>query len=300
MMHIGAMNLAGVDLNLLTVFEALLSERHVTRAARRVGLAQPSVSNALARLRALFDDPLFVRAPGGMRPTPRAEALAPHVAAALAAVRAALETGRGFAPATARRAFRLAAADYTEVVLLPGLLARLGAEAPGVDLRVRPLGPGWAEEFDRGGLDAAVGVFPNLPKRFRRQRLLTEEFVGIARAGRVPEGLAAFCAARHVLVSQQGADAGAADAALAAIGQRRRIAVTVTGFQSLAQTVAAADLVAVTARRLAARMAAMLPLALFPLPMPMPGFALDLVLGPGAGAAEAWFGEVLAEVAAAC
>lgn len=302
---IDSMNLAGIDLNLLTAFEVLMAERHVTRAARRIGLAQPSMSNALARLRHLFSDPLFVRTREGMQPTARAEALAPHVAAALASVRAALESGQRFDPATARRAFRVAAADYTEFVLLPPLIARLGREAPGIDLRVLPLNAEtFAADLDRGRIDAAIGVFPDLPKRLLRRTLLRDDFVLIARRGHptiiTAPDLDALTAPGHILISQRGGDSGAADQALGRVGRERRIALTVAGFQSLPHLVAASDLVAITARRLAERMAGSVPLEVYPLPMPMAGFPLDLVWGQASDTApaETWFRGVLAEVAA--
>src|SRR5258706_461364 len=131
------MNLASVDLNLLVAFDALLTERHVTRAGERVGLSQPAMSNALARLRALFDDPLFVRNAGRMEPTTRAAALAEPVRGALLQLQTALEGAGPFDPATARRRFVLASADFTELLLLPRLIERLDRHAPHIDIGFR-------------------------------------------------------------------------------------------------------------------------------------------------------------------
>ena len=129
------MNLATVNLNLLVALDALLAERHVTRAAARVGVTQSAMSNALRQLRALFDDPLFVRGPRGVTPTPRALSLAEPVRRGLATLSEAFAEPR-FDPASAERTVVLAASDYVELVLLPPLLARIAREAPGVRLEV--------------------------------------------------------------------------------------------------------------------------------------------------------------------
>src|SRR5688572_22910694 len=133
-------NLAGIDLNLLVVLDALLAERHVTRAAAKVGLTQSAASHALARLRAMLGDPILVRGPGG-------------------ALAIALRGEPAFDPATARRTFRIASADYAEVVLLPALIERLAAQAPGVDLWVAPVNEDPAAALAAGELDIAIGVW---------------------------------------------------------------------------------------------------------------------------------------------
>src|SRR3954471_8453545 len=127
------------DLNLLLAFDALWSERHVTRAARRIGVTQSAMSHALGRLRAQFEDPLFQRTPHGLQPTARAHGLAPTLTEALALVRRAVEQPSRFAPATLQRTFPIGTSDYGELVLLPHLFARVSKEAPGVQLVVRPL-----------------------------------------------------------------------------------------------------------------------------------------------------------------
>src|SRR4029079_18817238 len=111
------MNLQSIDLNLLVAFESLMEERNVTRAAKRIGLSQPAMSNALARLRRTFNDPLLVRAADAMMPTSAAQALIVPVRSALAQLRAALEQKPAFAPAASRRAFQLLTNDYAEIML---------------------------------------------------------------------------------------------------------------------------------------------------------------------------------------
>src|SRR6185503_17975574 len=130
------MNIGTVNLNLLLVLDALLVERHVSRAARRLGLSQPAVSNALAQLRTLFNDPLLVRTGGRMVATERALALAQPLAQALAAVQSVLAGPAAFDPKRAERRFVIAATDFVEFVLVPRLLGRLGREAPGVHLQI--------------------------------------------------------------------------------------------------------------------------------------------------------------------
>jgi LysR family nod box-dependent transcriptional activator len=132
------MNLGGLDLNLLVALDALLSERSVTRAAQRVGLSQPGMSNALARLRRLFDDPLLVRRGATLVPTARAEALVGPVQEALQLIRGALEAPPDFDPATDRRSFRLSCSDYSVLMLIGPLVRALAAEAPGLMVEVLP------------------------------------------------------------------------------------------------------------------------------------------------------------------
>jgi DNA-binding transcriptional LysR family regulator len=149
-------NLEAIDLNLLLAFEALIEEQSVTQAARRIGLSQPAMSNALARLRRVLDDPVLVRTPGGMRPTPKAEALAEPIRAALAQLRSALGAPEQFVPRESRRTLRLLTTDYGELLLLGPLLARLAREAPEIRVRSRrsrrmfrpPAEQDLAEEYD--------------------------------------------------------------------------------------------------------------------------------------------------------
>src|SRR3954468_5143567 len=132
------MNLGGLDLNLLVALDALLSERSVTRAAQRVGLSQPGMSNALGRLRRLLDDPLLVRQGAALVPTARAEALVGPVHEALELIRSALEGQRTFDPATDRRSFRLSCSDYSVLMLIGPLVRALRGDAPGVLVDVIP------------------------------------------------------------------------------------------------------------------------------------------------------------------
>jgi DNA-binding transcriptional LysR family regulator len=160
------------DLNLMVVFDALMRERQVSRAAAELGLSQPAVSNALARLRRLLGDPLFVRTPGGMAPTPRALAMAPAVGQALAQLRGALNTAAGFDPAASTREFRLGMTDVGEIYFLPGLLRALGERAPGVLVSTaRHSAVQLAEALAGDQLDLAIGLLPQLQGGFFRRQL---------------------------------------------------------------------------------------------------------------------------------
>src|SRR6187399_2226101 len=155
-MHVPHMS--GLDLNLALVLHALLAERSVSRAAKRLGLSQSATSHALARLRRSLDDPLFLRAPQGIVPTPRAEALAQSLAAGLALLEQSLLPPLRFEPATAQRQFRIAATDYVEFVILPRFLAALASEAPNVEVWVRPFSDDALDKLQRGDLDLLLGV----------------------------------------------------------------------------------------------------------------------------------------------
>ena len=248
-------DLRRIDLNLLVALEALLAERSVTRAARRLGLTQPAVSGMLGRLRALFDDPLFVRSRRGIVPTPRAEALAEPLARWIAEAQA-LVSPHDFDAATSERSFAISVNDYMQAALLLPFLRTLRRRAPRTRLA---LGPPEAADLtgalQRGRLDLAVTIPEFAPPQLPSRALYEDRYVAIVRSGhplraRRPS-LDAFCGLDHVLVSPSGGGArGPTDDALAALGRRRRIALTVSSFLLVPELVQASDLVAVVPERL--------------------------------------------------
>jgi DNA-binding transcriptional LysR family regulator len=272
-------NLGRIDLALLVLFEALLAERNVTRAALRVGVAQPSASKALDRLRNLFADPLFVRVGGGMRPTPRAIELAPEISVILERVRSLVADEVPFRPADAQGEVRLAMSDAAEFVLLPGLLAMLSRQAPGVTLRARPLDKdrGLAD-LGEGRLDAIVGVFPDLPKSLRFAPLFEERFVCLARAGhsRLRRGLTleAYVELPHLLVTLRDDLRGAVDEALTQVGRTRRVQATLGRFIALPAILAQTDAVATVPSRFATHATGC---EVFDPPVPLAGWTEKLV-----------------------
>jgi DNA-binding transcriptional LysR family regulator len=158
------MDIRSVDFNLLKAFDALTSERAVTRAGDRIGLSQPAMSHALSRLRSLFADDLFVRTPIGMEPTARAREIAPLVAAAIEHIEAALNLGIGFDPAKSTGIFTAGMAEYAEVALVGRLAEAFARQAARATLRLKPLtGVDAAEQLDRGAIDVAVARLGTLP-----------------------------------------------------------------------------------------------------------------------------------------
>ncbi len=256
-------NLARIDLNLLVLFEAVLEERHVGRAAIRLHVSPSAVSHGLGRLRRLMNDPLFLRQPKGVVPTERAKLLATPVADILDRARQVLANAEGFDPRKSVRRFVIGAPDAVTAVILPSLLAELRRDAPGIDLGVRNL-VGQFEaalrELDERTLDVALLPIENIPARFVTRTLFEDEgFVIVRRAGH-PIGkrltLARYCAAPHVLISVSGDPHGMVDTILEKRGLSRRVMLTVSNFMQALAVVAESDLVAAIPRRFAARYAA--------------------------------------------
>lgn len=276
------MNLAAIDLNLLTAFEALLEERNVTRAGQRIGLAQPSMSSALTRLRALFGDELFIRTAAGMQPTARALALARPISEALAQIRQTLAPAAAFDPQTARSRMTIAVTDYGDLVVVPALVALLRQEAPGIDLIVRPIADAAASlaALERGDVDALIGGhLPDSPRIVRRE-LFEEDFVCIRdKKHAAPLTADGYLRLPHALFSSAGGDGspGVVDALLAMEGRKRRVAVTLAHVVAVPFAVAGTDLVATMARRVAGRFAEIAGVTLMPLPFDAPAFAIDLL-----------------------
>lgn len=252
------LNLRSVDLNLLVALDALLEERHVTRAAARVGLSQPAMSNALARLRALFGDELLVRTRAGMEPTAKAVRLGEATRRALQGVQRVLEDGEAFRPATADRAFALRMSDVLTRLVLPAVAARLRAEAPGVALDVVHLPPArTVDALEAGEIDLAVSMGLRHGGSIASEAALPDRMVCLMRAGHpaAEAGLTldGFLALGHVKVSISPTDARFVDDALARLGgHRRRILVNLPHWLAVPEVVRASDLVAVMPERLAA------------------------------------------------
>lgn len=264
------MSVERLDLNLLRVFHVLYEERHVTRAAARLGLTQSAASNALRRLRASFQDDLFQRTPGGMEPTDLARELAIPVGAALDAVRAAVELNRPFEPTAARDSFTVGMSDYAEFVLAPPLVARMRERAPGVSAVFRHADRDVALALlDQDKAHLAVGIFPEPPVRMTRIVLLRDDFVVLLRPDHPAAGaldLDAYLGFPHLLVSPVASREGAVDRALAGIGRGRELAIVVSHHLVVAPILRDSTLLCTMARRLATPLAAAFGLALAPLP----------------------------------
>jgi DNA-binding transcriptional LysR family regulator len=234
------------DLNLLPVFIALMEERNVTRAAQRLGMTQPALSNALARLRTMLHDPLFVRERYGIRPTPLAETLAPGLSRALDAIDEAVLGQQAFDPARARRHFTIAPNGYVEHVLAPPLAARLRAEAPGVSLRLVPYGTSIADTGVVTGTTAMViGRLVDPPDNLVVQHLMDESLACVVRADHPEVGdvltRAAYERLLHVNILPPGLLRAGLFQALERHGLRREVAVSVTHFLAVPEMIAATD-----------------------------------------------------------
>lgn len=274
------MRLHELDLNLLFALDALLDEGSVTKAARRVGITQPAMSNALKRLRVALGDEVLVRAGSSMVPTPRAVELAGPVREALGTLQRALDSDSPFDPASATRTFRIASTDYAELVLLPGLVQLLRGRAPSVDLFVQPLeGDIPRSELEAGDLELAVGVFPDPPAGHVQQALFRDRFVCVVREGhpRVPRGgldLDTYCKLDHILISPRVGGPGVVDHFLAREGRARRIALRVPHFLVAPLVVAKSDMVLTLASRVACQMAPVLGLRILQPPLELPTFTV--------------------------
>lgn len=247
-------DLRRIDLNLLVVLDALLEERHVSRAAERLAMTQPAVSHALNRLRDLLDDPLLVRSGNQMQLTRRAFELAGPLRETLAGVRR-LVLGDDFDPASAELSLRLGMSDYGAWVALPGLLRVLRREAPGIRLEVCQASRlDMATEVANGDLDGALGVFPLLPEGLRAQALFEERFVCLCAsetlAGRERLTLDEYLAAPHLRVALQQSPAEEIDSHLERLGRRRQVSATVPHFSVAPALLAGTDLLLTIAERM--------------------------------------------------
>jgi DNA-binding transcriptional LysR family regulator len=252
------MNFLTLDLNLLRVFDAVMAERSLTRAADRLAITQPAVSNALKRFRDSVGEDLLTREPHGVRPTAYAERVWPQVRAALATLRDAFGQ-KAFDPQIDAANFRIASADATAATLLPSVIAEIERTQAQVNLRVVPLTTRDPRSLlERDEVDVAVGYFPEAvaalvaqgaDATLRHRQLHQSEYVCVMRRGHPlaeqPLTLDAFCQAHHLLVSFSGRPHGFVDQALIALNRTRRIVLTVNQFFTAGRVVSQSDLLTV-------------------------------------------------------
>ncbi|MGG6238163.1 LysR family transcriptional regulator [Nodosilinea sp. AN01ver1] len=275
-------DLSATDLNLLVAFEALYTEQSVTLAAQRIHVGQPAMSAALGRLRSLFADDLFVRVGREMKPTAKAEAIAPQVTAALNTIRSALAEPRSFDPASSQMVFTLATSDYFASLILPKLLEVLKEKAPHVDLRLITVEKeSFVELLEQNVIDLALGTFANLPSHVLVENLLFERFLGVCRlnhpALKLDQlSLQDFVSFPHALFTLRRDAVGIVDQKLAEQGLQRRIALTVPYWFALPTAIAASDLLAAIPSCLEQHFIKYYPVKCFELPLALPTWSVAM------------------------
>lgn len=267
-----------IDLNLLTVLAALMHERHVSRAAERLHIGQPALSHALARLRTLTGDPLFVRQGREMAPTPRAVALMESLGPALAQIEAGLRAAADFDPAEAQPVFRIGLTDDLQIALLPRLLRLQRAEVPHARLVASTVSHRDAmRQLQDGRVSTVLAYLEALPAGAKVRRLSTARYAVLrADAAKAPLTLDEFCARPHALVSFAEDLRGFVDDALAALGRTRRVAVSMPQFGSLPAVLAGTDLLATVPDYLAPALCAPGGLRAQPLPFESPAYPISM------------------------
>ena len=237
-------NAAGIDLNLLWVLSALVRRRSVSRAGQEVGLSQPATSNALKRLRDMFNDPLLVRAGGEMVPTERALLIVEQVRPALQSLESAVRAAHGFDPATSDRIFTLAADDLAVLMLLPGLVVAR-RKAPGVSFRFVPLNL-WRSRGDWSAVDVVVALAEMVPADSVQQTLLSGPYVCLGRTNHplLPTGaldMSRYLSLDHLVVDADNGTRDSVEEAL--VGRDRRVVLTVPHYLLVPPVIGCSDLV---------------------------------------------------------
>lgn len=269
------MNLRTIDLNLLVAFDALLSERNVSRAADKLGMTQSALSHALRRLRVVFGDPLLKRGPRGMEPTDRALALRQPLKDALADIHSMLSSRIVFDPASTSRTFRLSMSDAMSVEALPLIMRRLRKQAPNIDLLVTTHSRREVyARIENDDVEMAIGVFPQLPEGLLNRELYRDELLCVAdknhpllRRGRMDEQ--AYLACPHVTVAPNLDSGIQLDDIFAAMGLVRRVVATVPHYLAVPALIRGTDLIANTRRRLVEVLRTSSGLVVFPIPVKM-------------------------------
>ena len=283
------MSFLTLDLNLLRVFDAVMTEQNLTRAAGRRAMTQPAVSNAIKRLREALSDELLIRTAHGVKPTARAESLWPAVRRALAELEEAVAP-RSFELAKAHVTFRMAMADATAAILLPRLVRLIESDAPGIDVRMVPLTTREPRPMLlRGDIDLAIGFFPGVVAQLqgatetpiRHERLYRGQYVCVMRQHHplASENLTLdqYCNANHLLVSFSGRARGLVDDALLTLNRERRILLTVNQFFTAGKVVTASNLLMVLPHHLIAATGMTDALIVKELPFPMPDAHIDML-----------------------
>lgn len=277
-----------VDVHLLACLDALVSEAHVTRAAERMNMSQPAMSNALGRLRDLFTDPLLVRTANGMSPTERAEEIVNDLRPAIRTIDALLTSSGPFVPAQAALTFNIMTSDYGALMVLPNLMANLQREAPKVRIGIRYARPlQMREQLENGDTGVVLGFYQDVQEGLYSSVVHSDYIACIARKGRfgaadeIPT-LDAYMSSKHAYFAGAGTDVVSTiermvDQTLLEQGLRRDIALRIANVMVLPHVVAQSDLLAALPRLGAERLSAGLPISIHPLPIKVPEFKLAMI-----------------------
>jgi len=275
------MELKDIDLNLLVIFNQLLVERNVSKVAENLGLGQPAVSNALARLRKLLGDELFIRTSSGMQPTPFADQLAESIGYALGMIHGAINVKNSFDPSSSKRRFSIGMTDIGEIHILPGLMEKIPKLAPSVSINtVRNTAINLKDAMEAGQIDLAIGLLPQLKAGFFQQRLFTQHYVCMFRDGHPLDKktvLASdFYEADHVAIVSTGTGHGMVDEILDKNLAQRKVKLTVPHFVAVSRILQSTNLIATVPERLAEHMAKPFGLKYIPHPVKLPQIAINL------------------------
>lgn len=267
-----------MDLKLLAVFDEVYKTRSASRAGDNLGVAQSSVSIALARLRRHFGDPLFVRTSEGMQPTPHAMTLVEPIRQALELLRGITRQQAVFDPAGAQRSFRICMTDITHLALLPALINRLSEIAAGISVEITHISAQTPKMLESGEADLAVGFMPQLEAGFYQQKLFAEQFLCVVRREhpRVHARLTRtmFQRESHVVVTGVGTGHTLVEQELDRLGIRRKVALRLPNFLGIGSLVATTDLVVTVPQRVAETLLRIADVKVLPPPFELPTFAI--------------------------
>lgn len=302
------MNIRDIDLNLLVLFDALMLERNVSRAAERVGMSQPAMSNGLARLRTQLADPLFIRTSKGMEPTERALELLEPIHKALNGLSEALSSKQSFIPEFSKRIFTIASSDYVEQLILPRVLEQLGKHAPGVTINCVRHYDSTLSLLESGQVDAIIHTLDNpQAEGFYVRSLFKDGLKCVVRknhpctidlkAGKI--SMSSYLEYGHIMITDKGIGKGYMDSQLDKKNKPRRVAVNVRQTSSSAVMIALeTNLIATVPAFYAQKMVKLLPLVIFEPPMKIPGFELSMLWSPVShhNQAHLWFRRLVFDV----
>lgn len=276
------MNLKDIDLNLLVIFQQLLQERRVSAVAVNLGLTQPTVSNALNRLRQQLGDELFLRTSKGMEPTAYAMQLAEPIGYALSSIQETLNQTTRFDPQTSQRKFIVGMSDIGEIYFLPTLMKLFAQIAPGISLStIRTTGASLADDMEAGRVDMSVGWLPHLKSGFFQRRLFVQQYVCMFRRGHPLDKLSElsryeFEQADHVVVSAVGTGHATVDASIEKLGIKRKVVLTVPHFVAVGHILSTTDMIATVPERFARYCVDPFDLRYTALPLTLPEIGINM------------------------